>query len=104
MKKRILFSLMFLFMLLAIPAQAQVRFGVKGGLDIAKLTFSDNLLKSDNKTGWFIGPTVEVKIPNVAIAIDAALLYTQTKNIAGAYQLKNTYWTCVYSRRTSVWL
>ena len=77
MKKRIFFSLMFTFMLLAIPAQAQVRFGVKGGLDIAKLTFSDNLLKSDNKTGWFIGPTVEVKIPNVAIAIDAALLYTQ---------------------------
>jgi hypothetical protein len=37
-------------MLMAIPTQAQVRFGVKGGLDITKLNFSEESFKSDNKT------------------------------------------------------
>ena len=77
MKKRMFYSLLFICMLMAIPTQAQVRFGVKGGLDITKLNFSEESFKSDNKTGWFIGPMVEVRIPNVALAFDGALLYTQ---------------------------
>ena len=77
MRKYFIYSLFTMCLLMAMPAHSQARFGVKGGLDISKLEFSEEALNSDNKTGWFIGPMVEFQIPSVSIAIDAALLYTQ---------------------------
>lgn len=66
---------------MAMPAHAQlVKFGVKGGLNMAKLSFSgdakDNF-KSDNTTGFFFGPMAEVTIPVVGLGVDGALLYSQ---------------------------
>lgn len=40
---------------MAMPAQAQLKWGVKGGVNVAKVTFDDKLLKSDNMAGFFIG-------------------------------------------------
>ena len=34
---------------LAIPAQAQIHFGVKGGLDVSKLSCSTDMFKGDNR-------------------------------------------------------
>ena len=39
-------------MCLAIPAQAQLQWGVKGGVNLAKLDYKDI---KDNSTGFFIG-------------------------------------------------
>ena len=66
---------------MAMPAQAQlIKFGVKGGLNLSKLSFSkeakDNL-NSDNTTGFFFGPMAEVTIPVVGLGVDGALLYSQ---------------------------
>lgn len=61
-------------LLLAIPAQAQVKFGVKGGLDISKL---DNKV-GDNTTGFFVGPMVDVTLPIIGLGIDVAALYSQS--------------------------
>ena len=41
---------------MAMPAQAQLKWGVKGGLNVSKVTFDSDLLKSDNMAGFFIGP------------------------------------------------
>ena len=38
---------------------AQVRLGVKGGLNIASVHFSTDVLQSDNVTGFQIGPMIE---------------------------------------------
>ena len=61
---------------MAMPAQAQIHFGVKGGLNLSKASFSnvgDNF-KKDNFTGFFIGPMAEFNIPIVGLGVDAALL------------------------------
>lgn len=64
---------------MAMPAQAQIHFGVKGGLNLSKASFSDMgaNFKKDNFTGFFIGPMAEFNIPIVGLGVDAALLFAQ---------------------------
>ena len=62
----------------AVPAHAQLKFGLKGGLNISKVTLSANDFKADNRTGFFIGPMAEFTLPVVGLGVDAAALYTQT--------------------------
>ena len=61
-------------LLLAVPAQAQVKFVLKGGLDVSKL---DNKV-GDNTTGFFVGPMVDVTLPIIGLGIDVAALYSQS--------------------------
>lgn len=77
--KKILSTLMIVACLfMAVPAQAQFQFGLKGGLNISKLTFSNDIVKGDNRTGFFIGPMAEFTIPLVGLGVDAAVLYNQS--------------------------
>ena len=64
---------------MAMPAQAQLHFGVKGGLNLSKASFSDvkTNCKKDNFTGFFIGPMAEFNIPVVGLGVDASLLFAQ---------------------------
>ena len=64
---------------MAMPAQAQLHFGVKGGLNLSKASFSDvkENFKKDNFTGFFIGPMAEFNIPIVGLGVDASLLFAQ---------------------------
>ena len=62
---------------MAMPAQAQIHFGVKGGLNLSKASFSNVSFKKDNFTGFFIGPMAEFKIPIVGLGVDASLLFAQ---------------------------
>ena len=61
-------------------AQAQFGWGIKGGLNISKVDFSDapSNLKADNFTGFFIGPMAEFTIPVIGLGVDGALLYSQS--------------------------
>ena len=63
-------------MAMVMPAHAQVKFGVKGGLNFASL---DNPLTqiTENSTGFFIGPMVEATVPLIGIGVDGAVLYSQ---------------------------
>ncbi|GAB6394189.1 MAG: PorT family protein [Bacteroidales bacterium] len=63
--------------LFTIPVQAQLRFGVKGGLNISSVRFDDDLVSADNVTGFHIGPTAELMVPLLGIGFDASLLYSQ---------------------------
>ena len=64
---------------IAMPAQAQIHFGVKGGLNLSKASFSNvsENFKKDNFTGFFIGPMAEFNIPIVGLGVDASLLFAQ---------------------------
>ena len=69
---------------MAMPAQAQlIKFGVKGGLNLSKLSFSKeakDILKSDNTTGFFVCGLLGFlfwAIPVVGLGVDGALLYSQ---------------------------
>ena len=63
--------------LVAIPAQAQFKFGLKGGLNITDMSFSSDVFESSNRAGFFIGPTVKFTLPIVGLGIDASALYDQ---------------------------
>ena len=66
---------------MAMPAQAQVKFGVKGGLNLSKMNTDitnatiDGI--KDNSTGFFIGPMVEATVPIIGIGVDGAVMYSQ---------------------------
>ena len=75
---------------------AQARLGVKGGLNIASVHFSTDVLQSDNVTGFQIGPMIEGSLPLLGLGFDAAILYAQkgleTKTVSGEKtSLKNDY-------------
>ena len=78
MKKIISVVMVAVCLMMAAPAQAQLHFGVKGGLNISKLSFSKDAFKGDNKTGFFVGPMAEFTLPIIGIGADVAALYSQT--------------------------
>jgi hypothetical protein len=67
-------------LMMAAPAQAQlIKFGVKGGMNFAKL---DTGVKSwvdakESSTGFFIGPMAEVTLPILGLGVDGALMFSQ---------------------------
>lgn len=79
MKKIISVFMVAVCLMMAAPAQAQLHFGVKGGLNLSKVSFSKSDLKGDNKTGWFIGPMAEFTLPIIGVGADVAALYSQTE-------------------------
>lgn len=83
MYKRILFPLCLVF--LALSVSAQVRFGVKGGVDLAKLSFKDDVFNSTNRMGWFVGPTMNIPIPLPGMSIDLSALYSQRESKIDVY-------------------
>lgn len=60
-----------------LPSQAQVKFGIKAGLNINSVSLKDlqSNIKADNKTGFFAGVTADVTIPLAGLGADASLLY-----------------------------
>ena len=62
---------------MTLTAQAQgVKFGVKAGLNITKMSFNKDLFNSDNKTGFFVGPSLKISLP-VGFGVDIAALYDE---------------------------
>ena len=75
MKKII--SLVVLLAAVTMTAQAQgVKFGVKGGLNITKMSVSKDVADPDNQTGFSVGPTVKLSLP-LGFGVDIAALYDQ---------------------------
>lgn len=61
-------------MMIAMPSKAQVTFGLRGGYNITKLTGG---FSPDNKSGFYVGPTVKFTVPIVGLSLDASALYDQ---------------------------
>lgn len=79
MKKAIppfLFSI--LFLLAAIPTQAQFKLGVTAGLNISKVSVSDDAFKpyvDKIRPGFIVGPTAIFTIPKTGLGFDASALF-----------------------------
>lgn len=61
----------------AVPANAQLKFGIKGGLNITDMSLSNDVFETSNRTGFFIGPTIKFTLPIVGLGFDASALYDQ---------------------------
>lgn len=72
-------------------ADAQIRFGIKAGLNLSSLSLSDGWANFETKhrTGFFAGVTTDVKVPLLGFGVDASVLYDQrnfkTSNGDGTY-------------------
>ena len=83
MFKRFLFSLSLI--LASLTVHAQVSLGIKGGVDLAKLSFKDDVFNSTNRLGWFAGPTLNIPIPLPGMSIDLSALYSQRESKIDVY-------------------
>ena len=79
MKKLITMAFTALLMLYAATAQAQIKFGVKGGLNVTRMSFDRAVFDESNQAGFYFGPTMKVGLPITGISIIGALLYDQHK-------------------------
>ncbi len=78
--KKIFGAWILAMMFCVLPSNAQVKLGVKGGLNFSDISLSGSLFdnfRSENRSGFFIGPMLDVNVPIIGIGVDAALLYNQ---------------------------
>lgn len=77
MKKVLSLIVLAVSLFFANPAHAQIKLGVKGGLNVSNLKLDDDMWRTDNKAGFFIGPMVKVTVPVTGLSFDVAALYDQ---------------------------
>ena len=56
-------------------ASAQIKLGVKGGIDASEMSFSGDVFKKSNRMGYFIGPVL--KFPLLGLGFDIYALYAK---------------------------
>lgn len=78
---------------IAIPASSQIRFGVKVGTNLPQNTFKDlyenstfDGFKIKNSTGFFLGPTLDIRIPFLGFSVDAGVNYSMRR-----YSMEHEY-------------
>lgn len=76
MKKSAIILLGFL-MLSVVSAQADLRLGIRGGVNLANASFDSDNLKSDNFTGLQLGALLEFMPANSGLGLEAGALYSQ---------------------------
>jgi hypothetical protein len=72
--KRVFMALILLSAVLS-SAQSQVCFGVKGGLNLSEMSFSENVFESSNRLGYFVGPSLKIALPLGGLGLDIAGFY-----------------------------
>ncbi len=73
-------SIIFAFFAVAQSASAQVKFGVKGGIDVSQMSVDSDVFKAKNRAGFFLGFTTMANLKALGVAnlgIDASALYEQ---------------------------
>ena len=87
MKK--VFALVMLLSSLTVAVQAQgVKFGIKGGLDIQNMKFNESVFNTENKAGWFVGPTLQVSLPIGGLGVDISAFYDQKSTEVNGEKIK----------------
>lgn len=74
---RRIFVVMLVAAVTALSAQSQVRFGIKAGTAVNKLSFNKSTFDSDNRAGFTGGLMMEFTVPVINLGFDASLLYAQ---------------------------
>ena len=86
-------------------SSAQIRFGVKGGVNLANVAISDASSYSiKSRVGFFAGPTALIAIPVKGFELDASLLFdqrgveTETPDLSGG----RTFWTTTTQHQITI--
>jgi len=90
MKKLLTLIILISAMMMPDAATAQVKFGLKGGLNVTNMSLSKGDFDVENRAGFFIGPTVKFKVPLVGLGFDASLLYDQREGKIKGDQTETT--------------
>lgn len=77
MKKKLITMLLLLTFAATENAMAQIKWGVKGGLNMSALSLTGDVINSSNNVGFYIGPTAKLSLPLTGLSIDASALYNQ---------------------------
>ena len=71
----------------ATHAQAQLRLGVKGGYNYTNWKFGQLKVKTEDKNGFFIGPSLKANLPSsksgIGLGVNVSALYDQQKVAVG---------------------
>lgn len=59
----------------AVPTSAQLKFGLKAGINVNSLKFDETIFDSDNRAGFNGGAMVEFTVPGIGIGFDASAMY-----------------------------
>lgn len=78
-------------LVLATPANAQVKFGLKGGFNVSNMSLSHEVLESSNRMGFFVGPTLKVTLPLTGLSADLSALYNQSDAKLGDETVSHKY-------------
>lgn len=81
MKK--IFAVMLMAVAFAMPSNAQIKFGLTGGLNLTNVNVKDAQGTVKSRAGFFIGPTVKFTLPVVGLGVDAAAVYDQREGKIG---------------------
>jgi hypothetical protein len=75
MKKVLL--IMAVGLLTAVPLRAQIKLGVKAGYNLTDISVNKHIFERaiSDKTGFFIGPTIQFSLPFIGWGIDVSALY-----------------------------
>lgn len=69
-------------------AQAELRFGIKAGLNLNSLSFGkvENLVtEKDNRCGFTGGVTVDYTVPIIGIGVDGSVMYTRMNSYGAVH-------------------
>ena len=77
MRKIVLLLGLFVVLLSVTESSAQIKYGVKGGLNLSSVGFDEDVYSINNRAGFFVGPTVLMATPIKEIELDASLLFDQ---------------------------
>jgi len=89
MKKISIILVIFSFVLSS-SIRADIRLGVKAGVNLANPSFNTDALQTSNFTGFQVGPIVEFTLPVVGLGMDAAIMYSQQGVQLRGLNLKKT--------------
>ena len=96
MRKIVLLLGLFVVLQSVTESSAQIKYGVKGGLNLSNIGFDEDVYSINNRAGFFVGPTVLMATPIKEIELDASLLFdqrgveTETSDLQGGRPYKTT--------------
>lgn len=73
-------------------ANAQLKFGIKGGLNMSDMSFKNlpSNFDSKNRVGFFAGPMLDARLPLVGLGMDVAFLFsTKEGKVKTGHSSKN---------------
>ena len=80
------YAMLLTLLLGSVASYGQLRFGVRGGINVNDLHFDKRTFHAHNRTGFTAGVTAELELPLVGLALEGSALYTKRSNdLMGEY-------------------